>query len=114
MAVVLTNDDVAQAGMLGRTRRSRFSRSRGYGPLNSVLRTRSPRTAVQLAAAGIGVAIVPVSALPLRPSGAVRQLRPTITIEVVDMVAAPSDTLAQQFVAGIRRRGIPTKVRLKT
>ena len=84
-----------------------------YGiSLNSVLRTRSPCTAVQLAAAGIGVAIVPVSALPSRAPGAVRRLRPMITIEVVAMVAAPSDTLAQQFVADIHRRGIPTRVQL--
>jgi len=37
--------------------------------LDPVLRTRSPRTAVQLAAAGMGVTIVPVSALPSRPAG---------------------------------------------
>src|SRR5262249_11426423 len=37
--------------------------------LNPVLRTRSPRTAAQLAAAGIGAALVPVSALACRPVG---------------------------------------------
>ncbi len=35
--------------------------------LKPVLRTRSPRTAAQLAAADMGVTIVPVSALPSRP-----------------------------------------------
>jgi len=75
--------------------------------LNPVLRTRSPRTAAQLAAAGMGVTIVPVSALAPRPTGAVRRLRPMIKRDVVALVAAPSDTLAQQFVADIRRRGLP-------
>ncbi|HEY6574999.1 MAG TPA: LysR family transcriptional regulator substrate-binding protein, partial [Mycobacterium sp.] len=42
--------------------------------LDVVLRTRSPRTAAQLAAAGMGVTVVPVSALPPRPPGVVRRL----------------------------------------
>jgi DNA-binding transcriptional LysR family regulator len=44
--------------------------------LDPVLRTRSPRTAAQLAAAGMGVTIVPVSAWAPRPTGVVRRLRP--------------------------------------
>jgi DNA-binding transcriptional LysR family regulator len=76
--------------------------------LNAVLRTRSPRTAVQLAAAGMGVTIAPVSALPARPAGTVRLLRPMVNREIVAVVAAPSDTLVHSFVADIYRRGIPT------
>jgi DNA-binding transcriptional LysR family regulator len=76
--------------------------------LNAVLRTRSPRTAVQLAAAGMGVTIAPVSALPARPAGTVRLLQPMVKREIVAVVAAPSDTLVQSFVADIYRRGIPT------
>src|ERR1700744_6394898 len=76
--------------------------------LNPVLRTRSPRTAVQLAAAGMGVTIVPVSALPSRPAGTVRRLRPMIKRDIVALVAAPSDTLVHQFVADIYRRGLPS------
>jgi DNA-binding transcriptional LysR family regulator len=76
--------------------------------LDPVLRTRSPRTAAQLAAAGMGVTIVPVSALPSRPAGTVRRLRPMIKRDVVAIVAAPSDTLVHQFLADIHRRGLPS------
>lgn len=75
--------------------------------LNPVLRTRSPRTGVQLAAAGMGITIAPVSALPLRPSGTVRRLQPITTVDVTAVVAAPSDPLVSQFVADVRRRGVP-------
>jgi DNA-binding transcriptional LysR family regulator len=75
--------------------------------LSPVLRTRSPRTAAQLAAAGMGVTIVPVSALSSRPAGTVRRLRPAIKRDVVAVVAAPKDTLVHQFVAEIHRRGLP-------
>jgi DNA-binding transcriptional LysR family regulator len=75
--------------------------------LNEVLRTRCPRTAAQLAAAGMGVTIVPVSALPARPAGTVRRLRPMVKREIVAVVAAPSDTLIHQFVADIHHRGLP-------
>jgi DNA-binding transcriptional LysR family regulator len=75
--------------------------------LNPVLRTRSPRTATQLAAAGMGVTIAPVSALSARPAGTVRRLRPMVKREVIAVVAAPSDTLVHQFVADIYRRGLP-------
>jgi len=76
--------------------------------LSPVLRTRSPRTAAQLAAAGMGVAIVPVSALAARPAGTVRRLRPTVKRDIVAVVAAPSDSLVHHFVADIYRRGLPS------
>jgi DNA-binding transcriptional LysR family regulator len=75
--------------------------------LDPVLRTRSPRTAAELAAAGMGVTIVPGSALVPRPTGAVRRLRPMVKVDVVAMVAAPTDTLVQAFIADLHRRGIP-------
>jgi DNA-binding transcriptional LysR family regulator len=75
--------------------------------LNPVLRTRSPRTAAQLAAAGMGVTIVPVSALAPRPTGMVRRLRPMIKRDVVAVVAAPCDRLVSLFVGDILRRGLP-------
>ncbi|MCV7425957.1 LysR family transcriptional regulator [Mycobacterium montefiorense] len=75
--------------------------------LNPVLRTRSARTAVQLAGAGMGITIAPVSALPSRPAGTVRRLRPGTSVDVVGILAAPSDTLVCKFVADIRRRGLP-------
>ena len=76
--------------------------------LEPVLRTRSGRTGAQLAAAGMGVTIVPVSALPSRPAGTVRRLRPAVEVDIVGVVAAPSDTLVRQFVADVRRRGLPS------
>ena len=76
--------------------------------LNPVLRTRSPRTAAQLAAAGMGVTIVAVSALAPRPAGVVRRLRPMVKREVVAVVAAPSDTLVRMFIADVHRRGLPS------
>lgn len=76
--------------------------------LNPVLRTGSPRTAAQLGAAGVGVAVVPVSALVPRMPKVVRRLRPTVEREVIAMVAAPSDPLAGQLLADIRQRGLPT------
>jgi DNA-binding transcriptional LysR family regulator len=75
--------------------------------LNPVLRTRSPRTAAELAAAGMGVTIVPASALVPRSTGAVRSLRPMVKVDVIAMVAAPTDTLVQAFVADLHRRGLP-------
>ena len=75
--------------------------------LDPVLRTRSPRTAAELAAAGMGVTIVPGSALVPRPTGAVRRLLPMVKVDVVAMVAAPTDTLVQAFIADLHRRGIP-------
>lgn len=82
--------------------------------LDPVLRTRSPRTAAQLAAAGMGVTIVPVSALASRPPGVVRRLAPLVRRDVVVVVGSPSDVLAQRFVADLRRRGLPSASPLPT
>ena len=78
--------------------------------LDPVLRTRSPRTAAQLAAAGMGVTIVPVSALAARPPGIVRRLAPVVRRDVVVVVGSPSDALAARFVADLVRRGLPNSV----
>jgi DNA-binding transcriptional LysR family regulator len=72
-----------------------------------VLRTGSPRTAAQLAAAGMGVAIVPFSALGARPGGTVRSLDPPGLRDVVAIVAAPHDDLLRRFVADLQQRGLP-------
>jgi DNA-binding transcriptional LysR family regulator len=71
------------------------------------LRTGSPRTAAQLAAAGMGVAIVPFSALTPRPGGTIRSLDPFELRDVVVVVAAPHDDLLQRFVSDLKRRGLP-------
>jgi DNA-binding transcriptional LysR family regulator len=71
------------------------------------LRTGSPRTAAQLAAAGMGVTIVPFSALTPRPGGTIRSLDPPELREVVVVVAAPHDALVRRFVGDLKRRGLP-------
>jgi len=71
------------------------------------LRTGSPRTAAQLAAGGMGVTIVPFSALTPRPDGTVRSLDPPELREVIAVVAAPHDDLLRRFVGELKRRGLP-------
>jgi DNA-binding transcriptional LysR family regulator len=75
--------------------------------LNPVLRTSSPRTAAQLAAAGIGVAIVPVSALVPRSPKVVRRLLPPVERDIIAMSGAASDALVKQLLSDIRQRGVP-------
>ncbi|MDP9842804.1 LysR family transcriptional regulator [Streptosporangium lutulentum] len=75
--------------------------------LTPVVRTRSPRTAAQLAGAGMGVSIVPASALIACPAGVVRRLNPRVHRDIVAIMAAPSDGLARRFVADLRRQGLP-------
>lgn len=72
-----------------------------------VLRTGSPRTAAQLAAAGMGVAIVPFSALAPQPGGTIRSLDPPEVRDVIVTVAAPHDDLLRRFVCGLKQRGLP-------
>jgi len=71
------------------------------------LRTGSPRTAAQLAAAGMGVAIVPFSALTPRPGGTIRSIDPVELRDVIVVVAAPHDDLLRRFVSDLKRRGLP-------
>ncbi|OZC96305.1 LysR family transcriptional regulator [Rhodococcus sp. 06-235-1A] len=70
-------------------------------------RTRSATTAAQLARAGLGIALVPASALPTRFDGVVKPMRPLLRRTVVAMVGSPSDALVQRFVADLLRRGLP-------
>jgi DNA-binding transcriptional LysR family regulator len=85
----------------------RFAAQRGVVLPQPTLRTGSPRTAAQLAAAGMGVAIVPFSALTPRPGATIRSLGPPELRQVVVVVAAPHDELLRRFVADLRRRGLP-------
>lgn len=76
--------------------------------LTATLRTRSPRTAAQLAGAGMGVTIVPASALAVRLSGVIRPLEPQVRRKVVAITATPSDSLVSLFIADLHRRGLPS------
>ncbi len=85
-----------------------FAAGRGVLLPPPTLRTGSPRTAAQLAAAGMGVAIVPISALTPRPNGTIRSFDPPELRDVVVIVAAPHDDLVQRFVADLKQRGLPS------
>jgi DNA-binding transcriptional LysR family regulator len=84
-----------------------FAARRGVVLPQPALRTGSPRTAAQLGAAGMGVAIVPFSALTPRPGGTIRSLDPPELRDVIVVVAAPHDDLLRHFVADLKRRGLP-------
>jgi DNA-binding transcriptional LysR family regulator len=84
-----------------------FAAERGVLLPRPALRTGSPRTAAQLASAGLGVAIVPVSALTPRPDATVRPFDPPALRDVIVVVAAPHDALVRRFVADLRHRGLP-------
>lgn len=76
--------------------------------LDITLRTFSPRTAAQIAGAGLGVAIVPVSALIGRAAtAAARSMEPRVCRDVVAITLVPSDVLIRRFLADLRRRGLP-------
>ena len=85
----------------------RFAAEREVMLPRPVVRTASPRTAAQLAAAGMGVAIVPASALTPWPDATVRSFDPPELRDVIVVVAAPHDALVQRFVADLRHRGLP-------
>jgi DNA-binding transcriptional LysR family regulator len=84
-----------------------FAAQRGVVLPQPALRTGSPRTAAQLAAVGMGVAIVPFSALTPRPGGTIRPLDPPALRDVIVIVAAPHDDLLRRFVCDLKRRGLP-------
>jgi DNA-binding transcriptional LysR family regulator len=71
------------------------------------LRTGSARTAAQLAAAGVGAAIVPISALTPRPDGTIRSFDPPELRDVIVIIAAPHDDLVRRFVRDLKQRGLP-------
>ena len=71
------------------------------------LRTGFPRTAAQLAAAGLGVTIVPRSALTPLPAATIGSLDPPELRDLIVVVAAPHDDLLRRVVADLNRRGPP-------
>ena len=84
-----------------------FAAGRGVVLPQPALRTDFPRTAAQLAAAGMGVTVVPFSALTPLPGATIRSLDPPELRDVVVIVAAPHDDLLRRFVADLKRRGLP-------
>jgi DNA-binding transcriptional LysR family regulator len=71
-----------------------------------VMRTAVTSHAPQLAAAGLGVTIVPVSAIAAGFTGAVRPLEPRWTRRLVAITVTPRDPLAAQFVSDLHAAGL--------
>ncbi|MFC4021454.1 LysR substrate-binding domain-containing protein [Micromonospora sp. GCM10011542] len=75
--------------------------------LSVAMRSRQTSAPALLAAAGLGVAFVPVTAVPVPFPGALRRLDPPLHREIVVLVGAASDPLTQRFAADLSRRGVP-------
>jgi len=84
-----------------------FAAQRGVVLPQPALRTGFPRTAAHLAAAGMGVTLVPFSALTPLPGATIRSLDPPELRDVIVIVAAPHDDLLRRFVCDLKRRGLP-------
>jgi DNA-binding transcriptional LysR family regulator len=84
-----------------------FAAEQGVALPQPALRTGFPRTAAQLAAAGMGVTIVPYSALTPLPGATIRSLDPPVLRDVIVTVAAPHDDLLRRFTGDLMRRGLP-------
>lgn len=72
----------------------------------TVMRTSVSTAAPQLAAAGLGVAICPVSAVSAGFPGVVRSFSPHWVRELVAVTPGECDPLVSQFISDIRRRGV--------
>jgi DNA-binding transcriptional LysR family regulator len=72
----------------------------------TVMRTSVTVAAPQLAAAGLGVAVCPVSAISAGFRGAVRSFSPPWVRQLVAVTPAALDPLAARFVASVRRYGV--------
>ena len=71
-----------------------------------VMRTAITAAAPHLAAAGLGIAVTPVSAVTPGFPGAVRSFSPRWVRQLVAVTPAEVDPLAARFVADLRRRGV--------
>ena len=75
--------------------------------VTTVMRTAVTSAAPQLAAAGLGVAICPVSALAAGFEGAVRSFSPRWTRTLLAVTPGEPDPLVARFVADLRASGVP-------
>lgn len=85
----------------------RLAARRGVALPPPVLRAASARTAIQLAAAGIGVTLAPRSALTPPPAATIRSLDPPELRDIVVTIAAPHDHLVRRFATALKRHGLP-------
>jgi DNA-binding transcriptional LysR family regulator len=72
----------------------------------TVMRTAVSAAAPQLAAAGLGVAVCPVSAISAGFAGAVRSFSPRWVRRVVAVTCTTPDPLTAQFIDDLRKRGV--------
>ncbi|QNE17220.1 LysR family transcriptional regulator [Kribbella qitaiheensis] len=75
--------------------------------LTPVMRTRQTTTAAELAAAGLGIALVPTTALTSGYAGAIRRLDPPLTRDIVVLTPTTDDPVVGAFVKELLRRGLP-------
>jgi DNA-binding transcriptional LysR family regulator len=83
--------------------------------LRPVVRTSVTTAAPQLAAAGLGIAISPVSAVSAGFPGVVRSFSPRWARQLVAVTPGEPDPLAARFIADLRARGVrvPRDVRIQ-
>jgi DNA-binding transcriptional LysR family regulator len=74
--------------------------------LNPVVRTSVTSAAPQLAAAGLGIAISPVSAVSAGFPGVVRSFSPRWARHLFAVTPGEPDPLAAHFIADLRTRGV--------
>jgi DNA-binding transcriptional LysR family regulator len=72
-----------------------------------VMRTAVTSAAPQLAAAGLGVTVCPISAISNGFAGAVRSFSPRWVRQLSAVTAAEPDALVARFIAGLSRHGVP-------
>jgi DNA-binding transcriptional LysR family regulator len=72
----------------------------------TVMRTSVSAAAPQLAAAGLGVAVCPVSAVSAGFPGAVRSFSPRWVRQLVAVTRTSPDPLTAQFIDALRKRGV--------
>lgn len=72
----------------------------------TVMRTSVTAAAPQLAAAGLGVAVTPVSAITDGFPGAVRSFSPRWVRQLVAVTSGEPDPLAARFVGDLRKHGV--------
>ncbi|GAA4722588.1 DNA-binding transcriptional regulator, LysR family [Promicromonospora umidemergens] len=75
--------------------------------VDPVMRTSVTTAAPQLAAAGLGIAVCPASAVGPGLPAAVRSFTPRWTRELVALTSAAPDVLAARFIADLAQRGVP-------
>ncbi|MEV0848624.1 LysR family transcriptional regulator [Streptomyces sp. NPDC049954] len=74
--------------------------------VETVMRTSVTSAAPQLAAAGLGVAVCPVSAISDGFPGAVRSFTPRWVRQLAAVTPAAPDVLVARFIEDLRRRGV--------